>query len=124
VVAEHNLPHPIEQPTCVRVACVAQRRGFVCLFATALPSTQCPCTRRAQVVGAHPNVLAYSVAERLRPAIEYLQEIGVTDIAAVITERPSLLGLDPEQQLRRVVEYFKANGKSQEEIIELVSKCV
>jgi hypothetical protein len=85
---------------------------------------QRPCTRGAQVVGKHPNVLAYSVAARLRPAIEYLQEIGVTDIAAVITERPSLLGLDPEQQLRRVVDYFKANGYSQEEIIELVSKSI
>ena len=77
-----------------------------------------------QVVNTHPNVLAYSVASRLQPAIEYLQEIGVTDIATVIKERPSLLGLDPEEQLRRVVEYFKANGYSQEEIVKLVSESI
>jgi hypothetical protein len=78
--------------------------------------------RFEQVVGAHPNVLAYSVPTRLQPAIEYLQEIGVTDIATVIKERPSLLGLDPEEQLKRGVGYFKANDYTQEQIIELVSK--
>jgi hypothetical protein len=90
------------------------------LLSTQTPSTLC--VHRAQVVGTHPNVLAYSVPARLQPAIEYLQEIGVTDIATVIKQRPSLLGLDPEEQLRRVVEYFKANGYTQEEIVELVSK--
>ena len=75
-----------------------------------------------QVVGAHPSVLAYSVPNRLKPAIDYLLEVGVEDIGGVIAKRPSLLGLDPENQVKRVVEYFQAQEPpyTQEQIVELL----
>jgi len=73
-----------------------------------------------ELLVAHPNVLAYNVEDRLKPAIDYLVEIGVEDVAQVIAKRPSLLGLDPENQLRRMVGYFQANDFSQEEIIDMI----
>eukprot|EP00959_Pyramimonas_sp_CCMP1952_P175377 3665460-Pyramimonas_sp.AAC.2 len=32
------------------------------------------------VILAHPNVLAYKASERLKPALDYLAEIGVTNL--------------------------------------------
>ncbi|GFH14903.1 uncharacterized protein HaLaN_11040 [Haematococcus lacustris] len=56
--------------------------------------------RNASIISAHPPVLSYSVPQRLQPFVEYLQELGIQDVGAAISNRPSLLGLDANQQIR------------------------
>ncbi|KAJ9530403.1 hypothetical protein QJQ45_000769 [Haematococcus lacustris] len=53
-----------------------------------------------KIISAHPPVLSYSVPQRLQPFVEYLQELGIQDVGAAISNRPSLLGLDANQQIR------------------------
>jgi len=81
-------------------------------------------TNLAEVVSAHPVVLAYNAPERLQPALDYLVEIGVTNLSEVIRSRPSLLGLDPNEQLKRIVEYLKSTERSTEEIVQMVSETI
>lgn len=52
-------------------------------------------------------MLCYSVEERLAPFWDYMQHIGVQDVAAVVCRRPSLLGLDVNNNLTKIVDYLQ-----------------
>ncbi|KAL6754705.1 hypothetical protein V8C86DRAFT_2694782 [Haematococcus lacustris] len=75
-----------------------------------------------KIISAHPPVLSYSVPQRLQPFVEYLQELGIQDVGAAISNRPSLLGLDANQQIRKMVEYLQSVETPPELIITYLLK--
>jgi len=75
-----------------------------------------------QVVLTFPQVLGYSVPERLEPFFLYLEqelELSNDEIVSMIDRRPVLLGLQRDN-VERLIGYLKANGSSKEEQIRLL----
>ena len=69
-----------------------------------------------------PQVLCYSVTDRLTPFFDYLVgEVGLSEaqVSDSIKHRPVLLGLE-KSAIERLVGYFGAKGDSKEEIIHLL----
>lgn len=76
-----------------------------------------------QIILEFPQVLSYSIPDRLDPFFNYLvTEVGLSaeQVAGVVQRRAVLLGLD-QQALERVVGYLvETNGSSMEEVISLL----
>lgn len=90
-----------------------------CLMAFGLDGVE---TR--QLVLAFPQILCYSVEERLTPVLDYFVDgIGIPkdEVQRMILSRPTILGL-PRGQLEQMLGFLVENGSSQEEIISLLSK--
>mmetsp|Transcript_12469 Transcript_12469/g.23452 ORF Transcript_12469/g.23452 Transcript_12469/m.23452 type:complete len:209 (-) Transcript_12469:69-695(-) len=77
-----------------------------------------------RIIVSYPPIIGYSVEGHLEPLVQYLQEVGVTDVISVITSRPSLLGLKAEESLRKIVEWLQFEGYSKEEIVDYLSRTV
>lgn len=71
---------------------------------------------------AFPQVLGYSVPDRLDPFFSYLEqelELSNDEIVTMIDRRPVLLGLQ-RVNVERLMGYLKENGSSKEEQIRLL----
>ena len=73
-----------------------------------------------QIISEHPPILSYSSTDRLQPFVEYLSELGYTDLASIVRRRPTILGLDLVQ-VRRIVGYLLENDYTLEQIEEFLS---
>lgn len=73
-------------------------------------------------ISAHPPILCYSVEERLKPLIEYLEGNGVKNVAQVLVNRPSLFGLDVDNNLRKMVDYLKYVETPTETILKYIEE--
>jgi hypothetical protein len=76
-----------------------------------------------QIILEFPQVLCYSVPDRLEPFFNYLvSEVGLSQeqAAGIVKRRPDVLGLD-QKALERLVGYLvETNGSSMEEVIGLL----
>lgn len=75
-----------------------------------------------QIILEFPQVLCYSVPDRLEPFFDYLMgEVGLTQesVASVVQHRPVVLGLEPSA-LERLVGYLVENGSSMEEVVHML----
>jgi hypothetical protein len=55
---------------------------------------------------------------------EYLAGLGISDVGAVVSQRPNLLGLDVDQNLRKIVEYLQYVETPPETIIKYLSETI
>lgn len=77
-----------------------------------------------QIISGHPPILSYSVDSRLRPFWEYLQSLGIADVAEVVVNRPSLFGLDVEKNLKKIVDYLQYTETPPEAIAKYLIKSI
>ncbi|KAM7279559.1 hypothetical protein ACFE04_006693 [Oxalis oulophora] len=74
-----------------------------------------------KIITRFPNIISYSVEDKLRPTAEYLRSLGV-DIALLLYQSPSVFGLSIESNLKPVSEFFLDKGFSIEEFETMVSR--
>jgi hypothetical protein len=77
-----------------------------------------------QLVISYPQILCYSVEDRIMIMLNYLVDnVGIErhDVRAMLLSRPTLLGL-PSQQVEQLLSFLIENGTSQDDIINLLEK--
>jgi hypothetical protein len=78
----------------------------------------------SQIILAFPQVLCYSVEDRLEQFFTYFgsESLGLEPnrIVELVRTRPDLLGLQ-QSNVARMVDYLKENGSSNEEIIHYLA---
>lgn len=75
-----------------------------------------------QLVQSFPQILCYSVDERLRLLVDYLIEsVGIPqdDVRAILLKRPTLFGLQ-KGQLEQMLGFLLNNGTPMEDIIAML----
>lgn len=75
-----------------------------------------------QLVISFPQLLCYSVEERIQGLLDYLVEsVGIPPerLRDIIRQRPTVLGLQ-KRQLEQMLGFLQNNGTTQEEIIRLL----
>lgn len=75
-----------------------------------------------QIILEFPQVLCYSVDERLHPFFDFLTsslELDKSSLIAMIKHRPGLLGLN-QKSVSQLVDYLKSVGSSRDEIIHFL----
>ncbi|KAI8113416.1 hypothetical protein M9435_003418 [Picochlorum sp. BPE23] len=75
-----------------------------------------------QLVQSFPQILCYSVDERLRLLVDYLVEsVGIPqdDVRAILLKRPTLFGLQ-KGQLEQMLGFLLNNGTPMEDIIAML----
>ncbi|KDP46315.1 hypothetical protein JCGZ_10155 [Jatropha curcas] len=68
-----------------------------------------------------PNIVSYSVEDKLRPTAEYFRSLGV-DVALLLYRCPQTFGLSIETNLKPVTEFFLERGYSIEEVATMGSR--
>ncbi|XP_030953638.1 transcription termination factor MTERF5, chloroplastic [Quercus lobata] len=74
-----------------------------------------------KVLTRSPNIISYSVEDKLRPTAEYFLSLGV-DVAVLLFRCPQTFGLSIEANLKPVTEFFLERGYSIEEIGTMISR--
>ncbi|CAE7709645.1 MTERF4, partial [Symbiodinium pilosum] len=79
----------------------------------------------AKVVASFPPVLGYSVEANLKPTVEWIKGLGLSQsqVAKVIATSPPVLGLSIEANLKPTVEWIKGLGLSQSQVAKVVASC-
>ena len=75
-----------------------------------------------QLVIAFPQILCYSVEERIQDLLEYLVDsVGIPQerLRTILLQRPTVFGLQ-KKQLEQMLGFLLNNGSSQDEIIRLL----
>ncbi|CAA2954012.1 transcription termination factor MTERF5, chloroplastic [Olea europaea subsp. europaea] len=68
-----------------------------------------------------PNILSYSVEDKLRPTAEYFRSLEV-DVTVLIHRSPQTFGLSIEANLKPVTEFFLERGYSLRDIATMISR--
>ncbi|KAF3435193.1 hypothetical protein FNV43_RR22280 [Rhamnella rubrinervis] len=68
-----------------------------------------------------PNIVSYSVEDKLRPTAEYFRSLGV-DVAVLLHRAPQNFGLSIETNLKPVTEFFLERGYSMEDVGTMISR--
>ncbi|XP_048317826.2 transcription termination factor MTERF5, chloroplastic [Ziziphus jujuba] len=68
-----------------------------------------------------PNIVSYSVEDKLRPTAEYFRSLGV-DVAILLHRTPQNFGLSIETNLKPVTEFFLDRGYSMEDVGTMISR--
>lgn len=68
-----------------------------------------------------PNIISYSVEDKLRPTAEYFQSLGV-DVALLLHRCPQTFGLSIEVNLKPVTEFFVERGYSVAEVGTMITR--
>ena len=84
----------------------------------------CSLEQIRRVVLAYPPAISYSVDDHLRPLVSYLREVGVADVAQVLTSRPSLLGLRADTSLTKIVDWLQHDGYTKDQIVDYLCRTV
>lgn len=75
-----------------------------------------------QLVIAFPQILCYSVEERIQDLLEYLVDsVGISQesLRSILLQRPTVFGLQ-KKQLEQMLGFLLNNGSSQDDIIRLL----
>lgn len=75
-----------------------------------------------QLVIAFPQILCYSVEERIQDLLEYLVDsVGIPQesLRSILLQRPTVFGLQ-KKQLEQMLGFLLNNGSSQDDIIRLL----
>ena len=77
----------------------------------------------AKVIARFPAVLGYSIEANLKPTVEWIQRLGLSQsqVAKVITTSPAVLGLSIEANLKPTVEWIKGLGLSQSQVAKVIA---
>lgn len=80
-----------------------------------------------QIILEFPQVLCYSVTERLVPFYEYLESpevvgMSVDQVNQLITRRPNTLGLERDSVERIVGYLLYTNSSSMSDVVEMLEK--
>ncbi|KAK9272623.1 hypothetical protein L1049_002999 [Liquidambar formosana] len=68
-----------------------------------------------------PNIISYSVEDKLRPTAEYFRSLGV-DVAVLLYRCPQTFGLSIEANLKPVTEFFLERGYNMGEVGTMISR--
>ncbi|OLQ02641.1 Enhanced disease susceptibility 5 [Symbiodinium microadriaticum] len=93
-----------------------------------------------QMVAKFPRVLGYSIEENLKPTVEWIKGLGLSQenlkptvewikglglsqaqVAKVMATSPSVLGLSIEENLKPTVEWIKGLGLSQAQVAKVIA---
>lgn len=75
-----------------------------------------------QLVIAFPQILCYSVEERIQDLLEYLVDsVGIPpeNLRALVLQRPTVFGLQ-KKQLEQMLGFLQNNGSTQDDIVRLL----
>lgn len=76
-----------------------------------------------QLILAFPQILSYSVEERIQDLLEYLvsDEIGcsIEQVRTMISKRPTIIGLQ-RSQVEQMIGFLLNNGSTQEEVVAML----
>ena len=77
----------------------------------------------AKVIATFPPVLGLSIVENLKPTVEWIKGLGLSQsqVAKVILQRPQVLGLSIEANMKPAVEWMKGLGMSQCQVGRLIA---
>ena len=77
----------------------------------------------AKVIATFPPVLGLSIVENLKPKVEWMKGLGLSQsqVAKVIATSPQVLGLSLEANLKPTVEWIKGLGLSQSQVAKLIA---
>eukprot|EP00439_Symbiodinium_sp_Y106_P038502 s3089_g4.t1 len=78
----------------------------------------------AKVIAKFPRVLGYSIEANLKPAVEWIKGLGLSQsqVAKVIATFPQVPGLSIEANLKPTVEWIKGLSLSQSQVAKLIAK--
>ncbi|XP_027154462.1 transcription termination factor MTERF5, chloroplastic [Coffea eugenioides] len=68
-----------------------------------------------------PNIISYSVEDKLRPTVEYFSSLGI-DVAHLLQRSPQTFGLSIEANLKPLTEFFLERGYSIEDVRTMISR--
>ena len=76
----------------------------------------------ARMIARFPSVLGYSIEANLKPTVEWINELGLSQsqVAKVIVTSPPVLGLSIEANLKPTVEWIKGFGLSQPQVAKVI----
>ncbi|GLT54702.1 hypothetical protein SLA2020_278810 [Shorea laevis] len=74
-----------------------------------------------KILTRSPNIISYSVEDKLRPTAEYFRSLGV-GVDNLLYRSPQTFGLSIEANLKPVTEFFLERGYSIEEIGTMISR--
>ncbi|KAF3435200.1 hypothetical protein FNV43_RR22287 [Rhamnella rubrinervis] len=74
-----------------------------------------------KILTRFPQIVGYSVEDKLRPTAEYFHSLGV-DIAALLHRFPQNLSFSVEANVKPVTEFFLERGFSMEEVGTMISR--
>eukprot|EP00262_Sarcandra_glabra_P006928 TRINITY_DN1948_c0_g1_i5.p1 TRINITY_DN1948_c0_g1~~TRINITY_DN1948_c0_g1_i5.p1 ORF type:complete len:290 (-),score=29.85 TRINITY_DN1948_c0_g1_i5:269-1138(-) len=74
-----------------------------------------------KVLTRSPNIVSYSVEDKLRPTADYFCLMGV-DVAVLLYRSPQTFGLSIEANLKPVTEFFLGRGYDMDDIGTMVSR--
>ncbi|CAE7809086.1 unnamed protein product [Symbiodinium sp. CCMP2592] len=77
----------------------------------------------AKVIATFPSVLGYSIEANLKPTVEWIKGLGLSQsqVAKVILGHPQVLGYSIEANLKPTVEWIKGLGLSQSQVAKVIA---
>lgn len=75
----------------------------------------------SRILSHCPNIISYSVEDKLRPTTEYFRSMGV-DVALLLYRCPQTFGLSIEANLKPVTDFFLERGYTIEEVSTMISR--
>ncbi|KAL0395767.1 UNVERIFIED_CONTAM: Transcription termination factor MT, chloroplastic [Sesamum calycinum] len=75
----------------------------------------------SKVLTRCPNIISYSVEDKLRPTADYFRSLGV-DVALLLHRSPQTFGLSIEGNLKPVTEFFLERGYSLGDVATMISR--
>lgn len=86
-----------------------------------LHETGVPPENVGKILTRYPNIISYSVEDKLKPTVQYFRSIGV-DVAHLLYRSPQTFGLSVESNIKPVTDFFLEKGFTLVELRTMISR--